>query len=376
MFESYRYWQEYLKPAQKKGAKVERLKNSVGIWAFGPNATRFMPEGYHPEAHKESIVERTKRALDGLKELVDGFEYHYPNELNEENVNQIQKVLGEKDIYILALGTFSNPKFRLGAFVNPDPKLRKENLEITKRGIDLAAELRAKFIIWPGGEGYNYNFQVDYVEVWKWFIDGIAEAVEHAASKNVIILLEHKNSEPAMNILMRNIGMTLYVIYKLRERGISTKNVKVNMDWQHLIMNGENLAEYAALLANEGLLGHHHSNSGWGTFDDDNMTGASFFMQTLELAKILQLIGYGQNGERIGFDLFPYTEDQVQAVKRSILQWEFIWDLASKIDTEALRAAWKAKDAVKGQEAVYKALGLDESYVKRIVAERSEPSKK
>jgi len=350
---------------------VKRLKNSVGIWAFGPNATRFMPEGYHPEAHKESIVERTKRALDGLKDLVDGFEYHYPNELNEENVNQIQKALREKDIYILALGTFSNPKFRLGAFVNPNPKLRKENLEITKRGIDLAAELGAKFIIWPGGEGYNYNFQVDYVEAWKWFIDGIAEAVEHAASKNVIILLEHKNSEPAMNILMRNIGMTLYVIYKLRERGINTKNVKVNMDWQHLIMNGENLAEYAALLASEGLLGHHHSNSGWGTFDDDNMTGASFFMQTLEVAKILQLVGYGQNGERIGFDLFPYTEDQVQAVKRSILQWEFLWDLASKIDTEALRAAWKAKDAVKGQEVVYKALGLDESYIKRIATERS-----
>jgi xylose isomerase len=136
-------------------------------------------------------------------------------------------------------------------------------------------------------------------------------------------------------------------------------------------MNGENLAEYAALLASEGLLGHQHSNSGWGTFDDDNMTDAAFFMQTLELAKILQLVGYGQNGERIGFDLFPYTEDQVQAVKRSILQWEFLWDLASKIDTEALRAAWKAKDAVKGQEVVYKALGLDESYIKRIATERS-----
>ena len=56
------------------------------------------------------------------------------------------------------------------------------------------------------------------------------------------------------------------------------------MDWQHLIMNGENLAEYAALLAAEGLLGHQHANSGWGTFDDDNMVGATAFMETLELA--------------------------------------------------------------------------------------------
>ena len=85
-----------------------------------------------------------------------------------------------------------------------------------------------------------------------------------------------------MKILMRNIGMTLHVIHKLRERGIT--NVQVNMDWQHLIMNGESLGEYAAMLAAEGLLGHQHANSGWGTFDDDNMVGATAFMETLELA--------------------------------------------------------------------------------------------
>ena len=85
-----------------------------------------------------------------------------------------------------------------------------------------------------------------------------------------------------MKILMRNVGMTLHVIHKLRERGIT--NVQVNMDWQHLLMNGESLGEYAAMLAAEGLLGHQHANSGWGTFDDDNMVGATAFMETLELA--------------------------------------------------------------------------------------------
>ena len=137
-----------------------------------------------------------------------------------------------------------------------------------------------------------------------------------------MLFLEHKNSEPAMKILMRNIGMTLHVIHKLRARGLD--NVKVNMDWQHLIMNGENLAEYAALLAAEGLLGHQHANSGWGAFDDDNMVGATAFMETLELAVELRRAGYGDNGERLGFDLYPYTEDAVAAVRRSVLQWRFI----------------------------------------------------
>ena len=131
-----------------------------------------------------------------------------------------------------------------------------------------------------------------------------------------------------MKIMMRNIGMTLFVIHKLGERGLD--NVKVNMDWQHLIMNGENLAEYAALLAAEGLLGHQHANSGWGTFDDDNMVGATAFMETLELAVEFRRSGYGDNGERLGFDLYPYTEDAVEAVRRSVLQWRFIDGVAAQ----------------------------------------------
>jgi xylose isomerase len=169
------------------------------------------------------------------------------------------------------------------------------------------------------------------------------------------VFLEHKNSEPAMKILMRNIGMTLHVIHTLRTRGIA--NVKVNMDWQHLIMNGENLAEYAALLAAEGLLGHQHANSGWGTFDDDNMVGATAFMETLELAVELRRAGYGENGERLGFDLYPYTEDAVGAVKRSVLQWQFIDGVAAKIDETELRQAQQAKDAVRAYQLVYAALG-------------------
>ena len=137
-----------------------------------------------------------------------------------------------------------------------------------------------------------------------------------------------------MKILMRNIGMTLHVIHKLRAQGLD--NVKVNMDWQHLIMNGESLAEYAAMLAAEGLLGHQHANSGWGTFDDDNMVGATAFMETLELAVELRRAGYGENGERLGFDLYPYTEDAVAAVQRSVLQWRFIDSVAAKIDDAAL----------------------------------------
>ncbi len=273
---------------------MNRVKNSVGIWSFGANATRFMPSGYHPAASREDMPAKVRRVVDGLGELVDGYEFHYPGEVNEDNIDKVKEALGLADLYCIALGLFSDPKYALGSFINPDEKLRKEAVATTKKGIDLAAATGSKFIIWPGGEGYNYSFQIPYVEVWDYFIDAVAEAVAWANERGVVMLLEHKNSEPAMRILMRDIGMTMFVINKVKAKGVDTANLKVNMDWQHLIMNGEPLAEYASLLAGEGLLGHQHGNSGWGSFDDDNMVGASFFMQTLELALALRRYGYGQ----------------------------------------------------------------------------------
>jgi xylose isomerase len=345
-----------------------RVKNSVGIWAFGPNGTRFVPPGYHPEVVGEDMVTRTKRVVDGLAGLVDGLEYHYPGEIHEDTLDAIRGALGPMDIYCIAAGLHPDPTYKLGAFTNPDSALRRQGIDTLKRGIDLAAEVNAHFIIWPGAEGYNYNFQRDYQRAWDDFIGGVAELVAHANEKGVTVFLEHKNSEPAMNILMRNIGMCLYTIDRVRRAGVDTAHLQVNMDWQHLIMNGENLGEYAAILASEGKLGHQHANSGWGTFDDDNMTGASFFMQTLELALVLQDAGYGAHGERIGYDLYPYTEDQVQAVRQSILQWEFIDDLARKIDRTQLAETRKHADAIGGYRNIYNVLGLTPDYERQILA--------
>ncbi len=350
------------------------LRNSVGVWAFGPAVTRFVPPGYHPEAADEPMVDKTRRIAGGLSDLLDGLEYHYPGEVNEENVEEILSVLKEHgmDLPVVAAGLHPDPTYSLGAFINPDDRLRRQGIDTLKRGIDLCSEIGANFIIWPGAEGYNYTFQRPYAQVWRGFVEAIAELTDHANGRGVKVFLEHKNSEPAMKILMQNIGMTLFTIQKVNALGVDTSNLLVNMDWQHLIMNGENLAEYAELLASENKLGHQHGNDGWGTFDDDNVVGTNFFMQTLELAQTLQDIGYGENGEILGFDLYPYTEDQVTAVRRAILQWEFIWDLARKIDRDALGEAKSRADALSGQRAVYAALGLSERYELEVVRRREE----
>jgi xylose isomerase len=257
------------------------------------------------------------------------------------------------------------PKHGRGALTNPDAGVREDARAANRRAIDLCEELGAHMIIWPGIEGYNYPFQSDYTSQWGYFLEGIADAVEHANRRGVTVFLEHKNSEPQMKIYLRDMGMSIYVIRKLASDGVDVSRCKINIDWQHLIMNGENLAEYVELLAMEGLLGHQHANSGWGLTDDDNIVGATRFMETLEIARALRKVGYGSQGERLGMDLYPYTEDAIQAARQSLLQWRFIDGVAARLDEDALREAQTQKDALAAYRAVFQALGMSPDAIRQ-----------
>src|SRR6266404_1642206 len=289
------------------------MRTSLGIWALGTMATRFVPGGYKPQWAGEPTAAKVSRAVEGLGDLIDGYEFHYPQELSADNLDDVRAALGGHDVYCVATGLHLDPLFGKGGLSSPDDQVRNEAIRRTNEAIDFAGEVGAHFIIWPGIEGYNYPFQTAYRETWARFLDGMGEAAQHAKDRGVTLFLEHKNSEPAMKILMRNIGMTLHVIHTLRRQGFD--NVQVNMVW------------------------------------------ATAFMETLELAVELRRAGYGEKGERLGFDLYPYTEDAIAAVRRSVLQWRFIDSVASRIDDAALREAQSRKDAVRAYEIGYKALG-------------------
>ena len=205
------------------------MKTSLGIWAFSSMVTRFVPGGYQPEHAGETTVERVRRAVDGLGDLIDGYEFHYPQELNEENADAIREALGgDHDVYCLAGGLHLDPRFGRGGLCNPDPAVRGEAVKVAVAGAKLSGELGVPMIVWPGIEGYNYPFQTPYAESWSLFVDGLADVAGTLKDAGQELWLEHKNSEPAMKILMRNIGMTLFVVHELRDLGLD--NVKVNMD--------------------------------------------------------------------------------------------------------------------------------------------------
>ena len=65
------------------------MKTSLGIWAFGNMATRFNAAGYKPELTGKSTAEKVRTAVEGLGDLIDDYQFHYPQELAPANLDEV-----------------------------------------------------------------------------------------------------------------------------------------------------------------------------------------------------------------------------------------------------------------------------------------------
>ena len=162
-----------------------------------------------------------RTAVAGLGDLMDDYEFHYPAELSRENLEDVQEALAGHGIYCLAAGLHLDPRFAKGGFSSPDDATRQAAIQVTLDGIDLAGELGAHFIIWPGIEGYNYPFQTPYASSWARFIDGPPKP-QPMPQRGVGGVPGAQEQRPAMKILMRNIGMTLHGSTPCASKGSTT----------------------------------------------------------------------------------------------------------------------------------------------------------
>src|SRR5918997_1531244 len=124
------------------------MQTSLGIWALGTMATRFVPGGYQPQWANEPTVAKVRRAVEGLGDLIDGYEFHYPQELSPDNLDDVRGALDGHDVYCLATGLHLDPRFGKGGLVSPDAATRAEALRRTLEAIDFAGSLGAHFIVW------------------------------------------------------------------------------------------------------------------------------------------------------------------------------------------------------------------------------------
>lgn len=196
----------------------------------------------------------------------------------------------------LAMRYYTHPGFRLGAFTNPDPAIRRAAIDETRRGLDALAEMGGGVMtLWMGQDGTDYAFQGDYGRMWDDAIAAIAEVADHNHALDISV--EYKPNEPRAFAMMPDLATTLLALDEVARR-----NTGVTLDFAHLLYAGEIPARSARLAARRSRILGIHLNDGYGKRDDGLMVGSVHPMQVVEL--FVELLAQDHQGA-IYFDTFP-----------------------------------------------------------------------
>lgn len=326
---------------------------SVGVWYFSPAASRFH-DRYQSVASIEERLERIAR----LAPLgVVGVEAHYPNEINEENLDAWKRFSQQSGIRILTVVPFLfwDADFEFGSLSSPLPQARKKALDRTIRTLQLNKELGTDFaIVWPGIDGFEQPFGANLADARRRFVDGLAEAMDTVPG--VRVAFEPKPYEPRGRILFGTTAEGLLLAHRVESKLRHPENrrlldeghalVCLNPEVGHMMMAYEDLAYSFSLVLEEGRLAHTHWNAQpLGGYDLDLPVGTVAPEQLESAVYALKMHGYQ---EHFGLDLNPERISPEEAVRISIEAINAAVDRVNELDYEAIVWAAEHPDKARG----------------------------
>ena len=307
-------------------------KIASGFAPFSPCVDRFNARGYRDPMSLEEQFEAAAK-IKGF----GGVGLDYPYQFTDPNA--VKPLLSRTGLSFVTLeiGLYPDRKWKNGTYTAPDPGIRREAIEMSKKALDVAAELGAvDVLMWPGQDGFDYPFQSDYQKYWTLLVDGIGEVASHRP--DVKIAIEYKKQEPRANCYIRNAGVLLSL---LRELG--RENVGACIDLGHSLAAGENPAEAAVLLHRAGKLFQVHLNDNYRDWDHDLIVGSVTFWETLEFFYWLNRCGW--DGWYI-LDIFPYRIDGSGSLQEGVNRTIRFIELARKIGTRSFQESLARADVL------------------------------
>ena len=323
---------------------------ATALYASRLNSFKVGAESYWPGKNRITAVDLLARAA--AVEGLNAADLNFPDHFEDNTPAEMKAALDRLGVTLNGLATryYSDPRFKGGAFMNPDPAIRRAAIDLTLRGLDALAEMGGDLMtLWLGQDGFDYAFQADYGRLWEDTIAAIQEVCDHNPA--VTIALEYKPNEPRAYSLLPDIGTTLLAISEA-ERG----NLGVTLDLAHVFYADEMPAHTAWLVGRHSRLLGVQLNDGYGKRDDGLMVGTVHPVQTLELLVELERQGYDR---AIYFDTFPDASglDPQEETRTNIAMVERLKTVArGLVGDKALAAAIARQDAAVSQRIVAEAL--------------------
>lgn len=316
---------------------------SAGIWIFHQIIDRYATDGYGPSVNTLDAI-----ALAGKTGVLSTIDLNYPFSDADITVAEIKQALDTAGLTVSCVTpSIYSRLFRSGSFSSADPDVRRQATEVAHQAVDLASQLGADYVkFWPGQDGYDYPFQVDYRTLREHAIGGIGQVAR--TFPDVKFAIEYKFKEPRTHLFWSTAAQSVLAI---GDMGVD--NVGIVMDFGHSIFAKENPSEALHLINGHDLLVDVELDDNNREWDDDLSVGAVHLVETLEFLHTVREVGWSKP---LKLDLFPYREDPVRVVQESVRTIERLQRCCDRLDVDALNAARARHDALTAQQVALDAL--------------------
>ena len=313
-----------------EGRKVDEffsefeIKFAAGHWCAGDFADRFAPGGYNPNRpdFSSDVVSQMER----VKETgIQGIEFHEQIFLNEDNkknsckIKEVKDRLAELKLVPTNMNTdvWSKPEWKLGGVAHPSKKVREAALNKTIQGAEIAKELGCSSVaLWPGSDGWDYNFQANYRELFRNFVEGCVKINNKAKELGLRFGIEAKLHEPREgNMVIPTTHLAGLVVKEVNQR-CGGNNMGVCIDYGHEQMYAVDPGATLYGLVNFGIpvINFHINTAKTHSNDEDRVAGTGDIWKMVEFCYAAIDTGYeGWFGE----DQFTYRMDAVKAMSLS-----------------------------------------------------------
>jgi xylose isomerase len=288
--------------------------------------------------YNKALELEERLALVATMQGMSGVEVIFPYETSDAAL--LKGLLAKYKLAMAAVNVNvkAEPEFRAGGLTSTDPAIRRRAVQFIKDSKDFAQAVGAdKVTCCPLGDGYEFGFQCDYAQMWKFLVETFGEAGSY--KPEIPLFIEYKPSETRGRCFVDTAAKTLCL---LNDIGIAQMGTTV--DFGHSKYGGENPAEVVSILAHSRFPYYVHINDNNGKWDWDFMVASHNFLEYAEFLFYLQEYGYT---DFLTSDTSPTRWDIVGTFEANTRMTQKIWDRLLSVDREEFRTLIRGGDFLK-----------------------------